>query len=90
MKKSGRLEAFELEKRKNRDDMTNEILIPYLTDYLGTNEIHWYNNLSVSQTIEKLDLAYGRSLRFERINAKMNDASGLNLQVVINIGPTCR
>ena len=69
--------------------MTNEILVPYLTEYLGINEIHWYKNLSVSQTIEKLDLAYARSLRFERINAKMNDISGINLQVVINIGQEC-
>ena len=82
---------FELElgKRQKRDDLTNEVLLPYLTDYLGINEIHWYKNLSPSQTIEKLDLAYGRAMRFERLNAETDELGWLNLQVVINIGINC-
>ena len=62
--------------------------LSYLTDYLGIGAIHWFTDLSVSQTIEKLDLASGRSLKFERMSAKRND-NGINLQVVINIGDNC-
>ena len=64
-------------------------LLPYLTDYLGISAIHWFTDLSVSQTIEKLDLATGRSLKFERMSTKRND-NGINLQVVINLGDNCR
>ena len=67
----------------------DEDLLPYLNNYLKIDAIHWYINLSISQTIEKLDLATCRSLRFERMNAKRNNQNGLNLQVVINIGPNC-
>ena len=72
------------------DCKLKESLFPYLTDILGIRITHWHRNLSLSQTIEKLDLATGRSLRFERMNARRTDISGLNLQVVINIGESCR
>ena len=70
-------------------DKIKECLLPYLTKHFGISEIHWYTNLSSSQTIEKLDLATARSMKFDRLNAKNNDHKGLNLQVVINIGRSC-
>ena len=75
--------------REDRNLDVKQKLRPYLTNYLKIEAIHWYINLNISQTIEKLDLATCRSLRFERMNAKRNNQNGLNLQVVINIGPNC-
>ena len=81
-------------RKKDKKDYTRsdkplgKDFLPYLTDYLGIKTIHWYTNLGPSQTIEKLDLATNRSLRFQRINSKRNDFSGINLQVIIIYGPS--